>query len=203
MSENYNVKILMIDDDEEILQDIKKWLKRFGYKEDRMFMALSHSEVEKKYKDEHFDVIIIDMRMDGSDDSGFRFIKKHQELSSIIIIFTANDSVIDARKAFREYKVWDYLPKGRDIDDSNPFEVLHRSIQEAVEYKLKWGNSKDDNYISENLYELFKKYKGRYIAVMDGKVIEVANTQEELKEKMKNNNEPEILPIITEIPSVL
>ncbi len=201
MQDNYNVKILMIDDDDEILEDIKRWLKRFGYKDEMMKKALSPDDVEKDYPEQHFDVIIIDMRMEEVDDSGFKFIEKHKELSSIIIIFTANDNVIDSRKALRELKVWDYLPKGKNIDDINPFEVLHNSIQEGIRYKLKWGNNKDSKYINEHLDEFLEIYRGKSIAVMDGKVIEVAKTREELEKKMKDNDRPMILPIITEMPN--
>ncbi len=199
MQDNYDVKILMIDDDNEILEDIKRWLKRFGYKEENMYKALSPNDVEKDYPDKHFDVIIVDMRMDGVDDSGFKFIEKHKELSSIIIIFTANDNVIDCRKALRELKVWDYLPKAKNIDDTNPFEVLHNSIQEGIRYKLKWGNSKNDNWISEHLDELISKYNGKYISVMDEKVIESAESEEELKELLNKHNRPSIMPVTLKV----
>ena len=199
LEDNYDVKILMIDDDDEILEDIKRWLKRFGYKENLMYKALSPNDVEKNYPNEHFDVIIVDMRMDGVDDSGFQFIQKHKELSSIIIIYTANDNVIDSRKALRELKVWDYLPKGKNIDDTNPFEVLHNSIQEGIRHKQEWGNSKDDNWISENLDELIGKYNGKYIAVMDEKIIESAENEESLKELLNKHNRPSVMPVTLKV----
>jgi DNA-binding NtrC family response regulator len=199
VQENFDVKILMIDDDEEILEDIKRWLKRFGYKDELIYKALNPKDAKERHRDKHFDIVIVDMRMDSVDDSGFKFIEEQKKLSSIIIIFTANDSVVDCRKAFREHKVWDYLPKGRDIDDLNPFEVLHHSIQDGIREKVENGNSKDDYWISEHIEELIHKYNNRYIAVMDNEVIESADSENELKQKLKENERPTILPVILKV----
>lgn len=212
---NEDLKILLIDDDTQILEDIEFFLGEYGYKNFKTARGLEdlREKFFKDYKDsdedieinkndiKHFDIIIVDMRMDEKDD-GFKFIEEYKKLSSFIIIYTANDSVMDCRKALISYKVWDYIPKKIGGKSGQSFEELHKSIQRAIEYKKEWGNRNDDNWIAINLDELVEKYGGKYIAVMDREVIEVADSESELDEKLKSDNRPYLLPVKVEIPKV-
>ena len=197
MEDKLDIKILFIDDEEdvrEVAQDIMK--NDYGYT--RFETSSSVEEAKKSFEHEHFDILIIDMRFNG-EERGFELLElgdeKHQ-IASNMIIFTANDDVMDCRKAFK-MGAWDYIPK--NLTDSNPYEEIHKSIQEAVKHTDTWGNDKDTHWVNDNIDMLIEKYDGKYLAVMDGKIIASANTEEELKEIMKEQNSPSIMPLIFKV----
>ncbi len=101
------------------------WLQEYGYQQ--IETATNSKEVKAKL-DHHFDVIISDMRME-EDDSGFVIANeiKARNLSSLIIIMTANDEVDDCRNAFKS-GAWDYIRKNMP---GNVFDVLSNILSDA------------------------------------------------------------------------
>lgn len=171
--------ILFIDDNPSLIQEVKGWLTDiFGYL--KLETAGSTSEALQKLQTP-FDVIVADMRMEEND-SGFTILEYVQDksLSAVVIIFTANDTVEDCRRAFRE-KAWDYIPK--DIE-GNAFEVLHQSIQEAIAYLNRWGNQRNEQWLKENKATLEQEYWGKYVAILNQDVIESADTEAELTQQL-------------------
>ncbi len=196
MEDNFDVKILIIDDEEDVRNIIKKNLEKYGYHSISMLGSLQ--EAKDKFTGEHFDIMTVDMRMDGNND-GFEILeyaKDDKPIASNMIIFTANDNVLDCRKAFK-MGAWDYIPKY--ISGSNSYEELHKSIQEAIIHTKEWGNSKDTTWISEHIDELIEKYNNKYIAVMDNQVIAEAESEEELENILKDKNEPTVMPMIFKV----
>jgi len=105
-----NVHLLLVEDNPRYLNELLQWLQdEFGYRQ--IVSAINTSEAKEKLNNDHFDVIIADMRME-SDDSGFAVMDevKARNLSSVVIILTANDTVKDCRTAFKK-GVWDYISK--------------------------------------------------------------------------------------------
>lgn len=196
MESNFDVKILVIDDEEDVRDVIKRNLEKYGYQNITMIGSLK--EAKEKFESEHFDIMTVDMRMDGNDD-GFgvlEYAKDDKPIASNMIIFTANDTVLDCRKAFK-MGAWDYIPKR--IVGGNGYEELHNSIQEAIAHTKEWGNSKDTTWISEHIDELIERYNNKYVAIMDGKVIAEAATEEELEKILRENNEPTVMPMVFKV----
>lgn len=83
----------------------------------------------------------------------------------------------------------------------NSIRVLHQSIQEAITYFNRWGNSKDEKWVSENESYLQDKYLGKYVAVLNQAVIESADTREELQLRLQERKLPVFLTVIKKIES--
>lgn len=196
MSNTLDVKILFIDDDDDVKEVAEEFIKNeYGYK--RFKTSSSVEEANETFKNEHFDVLIIDIIFKGAS-RGFELLElgdENNKLASNMIIFTANDNINDCRKAFK-MGAWDYIPKN---SYDNPYEEIHKSIQESIEHTEKWGNDKDSHWINDNVDDVTKKYKGKYIAVMDNEVIASSDTKEELKKDMKDSNQPSIIPLIVKV----
>jgi len=193
VEDKLDIKILFIDDEEDVREIAKIIMEEYGYT--KFQTSSSVEEAKKTFENEHFDILIIDMRFEG-ESRGFELLELGDEghkIASNMIIFTANDDVMDCRKAFK-MGAWDYIPK--NLSDVNPYEEMHKSIQEALKHTDTWGNDKDTNWVNDNIDKLIEDYNGQYVSVMDGEVIANADTEEELKEKMKNQNLPTVMPLI-------
>jgi len=176
-----NVHLLVIEDNSKYLDEILLSLreKRFGYKE--IIVAKSTAEALEKL-DQPFDIVISDMRME-QDDSGFGILDLVQQrnLSTVVIILTANDTVTDCRRAFRA-GAWDYISKTAKGDI---FEILNDSIQDAIAYLDRWGSRPNQQWLDENNAELEANYWGQYIAIANQVVIESADTEQELFQRLE------------------
>ena len=198
MNEIYDIKILIIDDEEDVREIIKRNLEKYGYS--NIELTGSIIEANKKFKHEHFDIMTVDMRFDGKDE-GFEILKladENEKIASNMIIFTANDCVVQCRQAFK-MGAWDYIPK--HIQNGNSYEELHLSIQDSIKHTKEWGNAKDTTWISEHIDELIENYDQKYIAVMDKEVIGMADSEEELHTILKDKNSPTIMPMIFKVQS--
>ena len=180
-------------------REIKR-LKKFGYQ--HIDTATTIHEAKAKLANEHFDVIVADMRMDKDDGSevkdesgGFTILDEIQKnnITSVIIILTANDTFEDCRKALKHNSFcWDYIPKTIK-DNKSGLEELHDSIQAALAH---WNNHKDKEWVAENKASLLEEYADKYIAILNNLVIASANTEEELKQQITEHKLPLLLPFI-------
>ena len=171
-----DVSLLFVDDEPGVLEELWEWFhEEFGYT--KVDMAKATAEAKQKLDENTYDVIVADMRVEGNED-GFDILNEVRErnISSVVIILTANDTVADCRRAFLE-KTWDYIPKSLP---GNMFEALDESIQKAIVYLNRWGNRHNEEWIDAHWDELMEKYDGQYIAVLNGEVIEHAATKEAL-----------------------
>jgi DNA-binding NarL/FixJ family response regulator len=174
------VHILVIEDNLGFLDELLKWLREdFGYQE----IAISQNTTDAETKlQTPCDVVISDMRMER-DDSGFTILDlvKKNNLSTVVIILTANDTVADCRRAFRE-GAWDYISKNMQ---GNTFEALDDSIQSAIAYLDRWGNRPNQQWFEENREILETNYWGQWIAIINKTVIESADTEQELLKRLE------------------
>ncbi len=188
-----NVHLLVVEDNLGYLSQTLEWLQDFGYQQ--IETATSATQAQEKLG-EPFDVIIADMRME-QDDSGFAIVNevKARNLSAVVIILTANDTVSDCRTAFK-MGAWDYISKNMR---GNVFDVLHASIQEAIAYFNRWGNVQNEQWINENLEALEQTYSGQYIAVIDKIVIDAADTEQALRQRIEERQLRRFLTTIRKI----
>ncbi|NEQ40396.1 MAG: response regulator [Okeania sp. SIO3I5] len=192
--ETNNVHLLLVEDNPKYLELLVRWLEKvFGYQ--NLETAVNVKEATEKLQNP-FDIIVADMRMEA-DDSGFAVLEQVQSLnlSSVVIILTANDTVTDCRDAFKK-GAWDYISKNMK---GNVFEILDASIKEAITYFNRWGNVKNDQWIEENREYLEEQYWGKYIAVINQTVIEAADTEEELNQKIEERKIRRFLTTICKI----
>ncbi len=195
--ETANIHLLLVDDNSRYLARLIRRLKSFGYQ--HLTSAESAAEAQQLLQEQHFDIIVADMRME-QDDSGFAILDavRNGNLSSIAIILTANETVEDCRKALKQRGAWDYIRKTPGTGKSG-IEDLHDSIQEAIIYFNRWGNAKDESWIQEHRDELRSQYPGKWIAVFNNAVIESADTREEVEQHIQERRLPNFLTIITQI----
>ncbi|MBD2131586.1 putative DNA binding domain-containing protein [Sphaerospermopsis sp. FACHB-1094] len=188
-----NIHLLLVEDNSGYLTQLIEWLNDYGYRQ--IQTASSVVEATEKLCDP-FDVIIADMRME-QDNSGFVILEevKARNLSSVVIILTANDNVIDCRNAFK-LQAWDYISKTMR---GNVFDALHDSIQEAITYFNRWGNVHNEQWITENLELLEKDYWGKYIAVINKTVIETADNEDTLNKLLEERKLRRFLTTIRKI----
>ncbi len=174
-----NIHLLLVEDNPRFMEELMVWLQDFGYK--NIATASSAAQATQKLN-QSFDVLISDMRME-QDDSGFTIVEQVKELnlSSVVIILTANDTVTDCRNALK-MGAWDYISKNMR---GNVFETLHQSIQQAIAYFNRWGNVQNEQWIDENIEDLEKNYWGQYIAVINRTVIDAADSKEVLEKQIE------------------
>ena len=178
-----NVHLLVIEDQAANLNELLIWFQEdFGYQ--HIVTATTTSEALEKLDNNHFDVIISDMRMHEDMGSSFTILDcvQRHNLSSVVIIFTANEKWEDCRRAWK-LKAWDYMSKNPKT--GNAFENLHDSIQEAIAYLNRWGNLSNQQWFEENQQDLEAKYWGQYIAIANQVIIESADTEEELYQRLE------------------
>lgn len=193
------VHILVVDDEQANLDEAVEWLKNeFGYK--HVETSLNAEEAKETLK-QPFDVIIADMRMER-DDSGFTVLEevKQRNITSVVIILTANDTVADCRKSFK-MGAWDYISK--NMTGVVIFEVVDESIQEALVQRGSHGNIKDREWITNNMGYLLDNYYGKYIAVLNNTVIADADKREDLDDIIRDQNLPFFLTTIEKIDNNL
>lgn len=190
-----NVHLLIVEDNPRFLSELLEWLREYGYQ----YIETATSAIEAKEKlSDPFDVIVADMRME-EDNSGFAVANevKTRNLSSVVIILTANDTVDDCRTAFK-LGAWDYISK-KATPGTFFAEVLHESIQDAIAYFNRWGNVQNEQWITENLEALEQQYFGQYIAVINKVVIDASDTEEVLKQQIEERQLRRFLTTIRKI----
>jgi len=193
--ETQHINLLLIEENQRDLTPLYGGLERFGYQ--HIETARDAAQAKQKLDEKLFDIIVADMRLDGDDDGGFAVLSevKKRHITSVLIILTANDTVADSRKAFKE-GAWDYISKNME---GNVFEELDKSIQEAISYLNKRWHDKDIEWIEDNITQLVAGYGGQHIAVMNNRVILSAETEDNLKEQLREKNYPFYMPIIKKI----
>ena len=126
-------KILIIDDDIEILNMLDTILSAEGYEVTRAERGL---DAVNRFKSDPFDLVITDMSMPGM--GGLEVLKnvKHLDIDIEVIILTGNATFENAVQAMKEDGAYNYLTKPLDnIED------LLISVQRAIEKrKLRLEN---------------------------------------------------------------
>lgn len=201
MKETHNARILVVEDDSDYLLRILSRLKKYGYAAPDT--ARTEEEAQHFLANRHYDVIVSDMRLGNNSSGGFAVVEEVQRrnITSVVIVLTANDTVADCRNALRAGRCWDYISK--TIAEGSALDELHKSIQDALTWLNHWGNRHDEVWIQDNLDSLRGKYPNQFIAVINNTVIEAAKTKDELKQRLAERRLPLFLPVIRKIEITL
>ncbi len=136
---NINEKILIVDDEKIIRESLFHWFENEGY---QVVIAEDGESGLAKFKNEKFDLVLIDMKLPGI--NGLQLLKEIKDIDSevIVIMITAFASVPSAITAFKE-GAYDYVTKPVDPDE------LTHIVKKALEEKaLKFEYSQ----LKENIY---------------------------------------------------
>ena len=119
------IRILVVDDEDDLLQLLVQRLKRKGYKVEG---ALSGEEAIEKMKETVYDVGIFDIKMPGMD--GIELLKESKKLISDleVVMLTGHGAVETAIEAMKA-GAYDYLTKPYNLSE------LDVIIQKAIEKK--------------------------------------------------------------------
>lgn len=121
-------KILVIDDEELVIESLKRLLKREGY---NVTISKNGKEAMEKIKEEDFDLIISDIRIPEID--GVEIVKNIREylkqkgkksIPEILITGYSSDEIF---KQAKELKVADFIYKPFDIRDL--LEIVKKNLK--------------------------------------------------------------------------
>lgn len=135
MNEQLNnrvIRILLVDDEADLLDTLSKRLLRQGY---TVKMSFSGKKAIEAAKQENFDVAVVDLKMPGMD--GIETQKRLRDIQPFLqcIVLTGHGSIESAFESGRE-KTFQYLLKPFDYDN------LVTVINEAYEKKIKLQEEK-------------------------------------------------------------
>ena len=109
-----NVKILIVEDDPDWQNELQKMLSSTGYKSK---ISSNYGEAVDALDKERPSILMLDLKLkEGESDEdlqGWKIAEIALEKDVPIIVVTGHPSVSRARRAFREYKVVDFLDKER------------------------------------------------------------------------------------------
>ena len=139
MNDRPNIRILLVDDEETLLEYMSKRLLKKGFTVKAVF---SGEEAVKVAKQEHFDVAIVDLKMPGID--GVETQKGLHEVQPFLqcIVLTGHGSIDSALESGQE-DAFRYLLKPVDYDD------LVSNIKEAYDKKVKLQDEKFQEQVEE------------------------------------------------------
>ena len=193
------IKILVVDDEE--AEEIKENIQDFTYKIPgagiktavgcEIEIATKIDEAEKninnlKEEKKIYDIIIIDMKMDDSDEKGLELAEKEGilKLSSIKIVLTAHPSIQNCIKCLKA-GAFDYIEKRAVGYD--PYKKLRLSMTQGLEERLKKPFDPFMRWLNKNLSKFIEQYSGEHIAVIDEIVVEHDLNYDALIQRVKKN----------------
>lgn len=180
------IKVLVIDD--EVAEALHENLEDFKFQGAHLVIdAVKNSRKAKekikklKQKKKFYDVLVTDMKMDGSEDKGLEIIEI--PMPSLKIVLTAIATIENCVKCMKA-GVFDYIDKNSVKYD--PYERLKNSIKEGLEQTMKGPFDPKDRWVAENRSRLIKNHSGKFIAVMGGIVVDSDRNEEKLIIRVKN-----------------
>ncbi len=151
-----NEKILIVDDEKDILRILNSILTKEGFE---VRNACEGNEAIEIFKAEHFDLVITDIRMPGMD--GIEVLKKVKALDKDIevIILTGFATMDNAIEALRDGRAFDYLTKPLDDVDA-----LIMTVNKALERRrLRKENRSLLNRLQQANTELEQRVEARTV----------------------------------------
>ena len=139
MSEKSDIKVLLIDDEQTLLEYLSKRLLREGFTVKATFSGEEAMEVATN---DNFDVAVVDLKMPGID--GVETQKRLHEIQPFLqcIVLTGHGSIETALESGQK-DAFQYLLKPID------YEVLVKTIKDAYEKKLESQNVKFREHVEE------------------------------------------------------
>jgi len=139
MNEKFDIKVLLIDDEQTLLEYLSKRLLREGFTVKATFSGEEAIEVATN---DNFDVAVVDLKMPGID--GVETQKRLREIQPFLqcIVLTGHGSIETALESGQK-DAFQYLLKPID------YEVLVKTIKDAYEKKLELQNVKFREHVEE------------------------------------------------------
>ena len=139
MSNKPDIKILLVDDEETLLEYLSKRLLREGF---TVKAAFSGEEGMEAATDDQFDVAVVDLKMPGID--GVETQKRLKKIQPFLqcIVLTGHGSVDSALESGHQ-DAFKYLLKPIDYDE------LVNTIMEAYEKKVEMQSAKFREQVEE------------------------------------------------------
>ena len=132
MSDQQNIRVLLVDDEETLLEYLSKRLLKKGFAVKATFSGEQAVEVAQN---EHYDVAVVDLKMPGID--GVETQKRLRKIQPFLqcIVLTGHGSVESALESGKE-EAFEYLLKPVDYDK------LLVAISEAYKRKVELQTAK-------------------------------------------------------------
>ncbi|MBE9581419.1 MAG: response regulator [Proteobacteria bacterium] len=132
MSDQENIRILLVDDEETLLEFLSKRLLKQGY---TVKAAFSGEAAINVAKEEPFDVAVVDLKMPGMD--GVETQEKLKEIQPLLqcIVLTGHGSIQSALESGQQ-EAFQYLLKPVDYDQ------LVAAIKDAYKKKMELQSTK-------------------------------------------------------------
>ena len=139
MNERPNIRVLLVDDEETLLEYMSKRLLKKGF---TVKAAFSGEEAVEVAENEHFDVAVVDLKMPGID--GVETQKRLHKVQPFLqcIVLTGHGSIDSALESGQQ-DAFSYLLKPIDYDK------LVTGIKEAYEEKCELQNEKFQEQVEE------------------------------------------------------
>jgi len=146
MEEKADIRVLLIDDEETLLEYLSKRLLREGFTVKATF---SGEEAVEVAADDNFDVAVVDLKMPGMD--GVETQKKLKKLQPFLqsIVLTGHGAIDTALESGRQ-DAYKYLLKPIEYDN------LVDTIKEAYEKKVELQQAK----FREEVEEIYRSGRG-------------------------------------------
>jgi DNA-binding NtrC family response regulator len=139
MSDQSNIRVLLVDDEENLLEYLSKRLLKQGLTVKATFSGEQAIEAAKR---EHFDVAVVDLKMPGID--GVETQKRLRDIQPFLqcIVLTGHGSIESALESGQQ-EAFQYLLKPAD------HETLIATIKDAYKKKMKIQESKFKEQVEE------------------------------------------------------
>jgi DNA-binding NtrC family response regulator len=188
-------KVLIVDDEEAARRGMRKALEREEvydiHEADSLGAARERIEGEKS-----FDAIVVDLKLPEGDRAGGDIVRWFTDKSTITIVITAYATIENCAELMRA-GAYDYIEKKGE----QSYEKLLSSIREGLEERAKPKPDLNALWVNQNLSKLLDEYPGRYIAILDQKVIASAPTEKELRSTLEREF-PKQNPMVMSIPAM-
>lgn len=110
-------RVLVVDDQQSLLDILRRWLARGGYEVEVASDALMALELGKRQR---FDVLVTDLKMPGLNGLQLMSLFKDLDPTTEVIFLTGQGTMQDAIEALREGRAFDFLQKPlRDLHELN------------------------------------------------------------------------------------
>lgn len=167
-------RLLIVDDEESVALTVSEVLRRDGHLVD---MALAGDEAIRKLKSTHYDLVLTDLHMEGTDGIAVLAEARHRSPFTITIVLTGFASLESAIAAMRQ-GAYDYLIKPCIIED------MQQTVRRGLEHRrLKVAEAEG----RETLQRLNAELQGQVaeLAAVNARLQEEIAEHERAKESLR------------------
>jgi signal transduction histidine kinase len=167
-------RLLIVDDEESVALTVSEVLRRDGHLVD---MALAGDEAIRKLKSTHYDLVLTDLHMEGTDGIAVLAEARHRSPFTITIVLTGFASLESAIAAMRQ-GAYDYLIKPCIIED------MQQTVRRGLEHRrLKVAEAEGREKLQSLNAELHKQVAE--LAAVNARLQDEITEHERAKESLR------------------